>query len=178
MKQFQLFAFVFILITSCSTTSSNDKLQKTGKKYFEYDQIDHYFNNFDERKLPEVANKYGTKEDTIRATVLWGKVPTSLMDTNFVKNLDGSEYKKRILNQSLYTIIDEIFAEKEVVNQAPVSACVHFYRDVLVFKKNNKIIGIAKVCFGCGANQIVGTSLNTYSFGGDGDYEKLEKLLR
>lgn len=178
MKQFQLFVFAFILITSCSTTSSNNKLLKVGKKYFEFDQIDHYFNNFDVTKFSDVANNLKTKEDTLRNTILLGNIPKNISDTSFIKNLDGSEYKKRTLDESLYSRIDEIFIEKQITGEEVSYACIHFYRDVLVFKKRNKIIGIAKICFRCQANQIVGTVANTYNFGSNGDYEKLEKILR
>ena len=54
---------------------------------------------------------------------------------------------------------------------------VAFYRDILVFKKENKTVGVAKVCFGCSQSIITGTKLNTQEFGQSGDYGRLKKLL-
>ena len=39
-------------------------------------------------------------------------------------------------------------------------------------------MGTAKICFSCNANQIKGTNANTENFGQEGDFEKLEKILR
>ena len=58
------------------------------------------------------------------------------------------------------------------------TACIHVYRDILIFKKEGKVIGTAKICFDCMSKQIKGTTANTENFGQDGDYEKLEKILR
>ncbi len=55
--------------------------------------------------------------------------------------------------------------------------CLPVFRDILIFKKRHKVIGIVKICFGCEKAVIVGSQANTIGFGQDGDFQKLKKLL-
>ena len=81
------------------------------------------------------------------------------------------------IDKSKFIEINKIFVEK-TVNKSMDYACPADYRDILIFKNKNKTVGIAKICFECFKNQILGTKANTENFGQDGDYEKLEKLLK
>ena len=82
-----------------------------------------------------------------------------------------------IIDKSKFESIDKIFIEKSTLENI-ATACIHVYRDILIFKKEGKVIGTAKICFDCMSKQIKGTTANTENFGQDGDYEKLEKILR
>ena len=53
------------------------------------------------------------------------------------------------------------------------NACAPIYRDIYVFRNNNKIVGIAKICFGC---QIVDFVSEKYNFQRYGECESLIKL--
>jgi hypothetical protein len=54
-------------------------------------------------------------------------------------------------------------------------ACAPTYRDILVFKKDNRIIGFAKVCFQCSQNYIVVDKVIEEDI--DLDYEDLKNIL-
>ena len=58
------------------------------------------------------------------------------------------------------------------------TACIPVFRDILIFKKNNKSIGIAKICFECEKSHIVGTNKNIENFGQCGDFSKLMNILK
>lgn len=45
--------------------------------------------------------------------------------------------------------IDEIYKSEQQNKVTPVSGCIPFYRDAIVFYKNNEIIEILDICFEC-----------------------------
>ena len=91
--------------------------------------------------------------------------------------MEKINFQKSEIDKSKFGEINKIFVEK-TVNQIADYACIAVYRDILIFKKQNKTVGIAKICFECFKKQIIGTNANTENFGQDGDYEKLEKILK
>jgi len=52
-----------------------------------------------------------------------------------------------------------------------------YFRDILVFYKNEKISGITKICFGCNESVLIGTKYNADTFGQCGVYSKLKSFL-
>jgi hypothetical protein len=167
MKYFVLISATLFMLMSCS-----------GKKYFDYDNIDHYFNNFDENKIGDLYdNKSNTELDSTKFEVITGDIPADLSDLTFINKLESIGYTKKGIDKSSFKNIDEIFTKKISFGRH-ANACVPIYRDILVFKKNDKVVGVAKICFHCEQNQIVGTMANTENFGQDGDYERLYKIIR
>jgi len=161
------------------TDSTSEAKSHSVKKYFDYDQIDHYFNDFDNNKSLElIDNRNTTPIDSIKAGVLLSGIPKTIDDTLFITQLEKAEFKKNVISAEEFPKIDKIFTERPGQLIGSASKCVAIYRDVLIFKKQKKIIGIAKICFRCGQEKIIGTSANTNNFGQNGDYEKLESILR
>ncbi|AFR34854.1 hypothetical protein B739_0247 [Riemerella anatipestifer RA-CH-1] len=150
----------------------------TGEKYFEYDEIEYYKNEIEEDQIGELYdNQKKSVKDSLKKEVILGETPKSISDTNFVDNLKSFGYTKSKIDPNKFNKINEIFIEKKH-SESYETACIYIYRDILIFKRKSKIIGIAKICFGCDANVIVGTKSNTEEFGMSGDYEKLRKILR
>ena len=181
--------FILILILNISCKEKKAELKEdnfrlidqsykiTGDKYFDYDEIIHYQNNFDEEKIGELYdNKEKTEIDKLKFGVLLENIPNSIKETEFINELENIGYKKKSIRKSDFDHINNIFTEKKHA-EPMYAACVYVYRDILIFKKKSKIIGIAKICFGCGANRIFGTKSNTEEFGQGGDYGKLEIIL-
>jgi hypothetical protein len=185
MKQILIITVLGLLLSSCNLTAEKNSVtnpdqseQTIGKKFFDYDEIYHYNNNIEEKKLGELNDNQSKSElDSIKRGVVLGNIPKDMSDLAFVDQLEKIGYTKRDVDKSKFAAIDNIFAEKSV-DEMVWADCKHVYRDVLVFKKNNKIIGVAKVCFSCRAHLILGTTANTENFGQNGDYEKLEKILK
>lgn len=65
-----------------------------------------------------------------------------------------------------------IFSQK-FGNYLSENACEPFYRDVYVFRKKNKIVGIAKICFDC---KIINFSSEKDYWQQFGNCDKLKKL--
>lgn len=85
-------------------------------------------------------------------------------------------FQKKEINKSKFTQMNKIFVEK-TFNDGINYACIPFFRDILIFKKQGKVIGIAKICFDCHQFRIIGPEANTDNFGMDDDYEKLGNIL-
>jgi len=152
-------------------------IPKYGKLYFDYDEIDHYHINMEENSimtLDTIPNR--SKKDQLKLDILINKTPKDINDTEFIKSLDKLGFKKSVIKAQNFKKINEIFIEK-TVSEILEYACVPVYRDILVFKKGEKIIGMAKICFDCHQKHIVGTNANTENFGQDGDYPKLLQIL-
>ena len=187
MRQTLLLLFIALAICNCNSPtetkieSGSDSLitkQVVGKKFFEYDEIDYYFSDLYKSKLEELYdNPPKTEIDSFKLGVVLGGIPKDISDLSFIRILDKIGFKKSYLDKATFVEIDSFFVEKQV-KEILVSKCIYVYRDILIFKKNNKVIGTAKICFGCRGHEITGTTANTNNFGQDGDYSKLEKLLR
>ncbi|MDQ0784234.1 hypothetical protein [Chryseobacterium sp. W4I1] len=161
-----------------SNTSVEKKfIPKYGKVYFDYDAIDHYHINMDENSimaLDTIPNR--SKKDQLKLDILINKTPKDINDTQFIKSLDKLGFKQTVIRSHNFKKINEIFIEKTVSENIEY-ACIPIYRDILIFKRQKKVIGIAKICFECNQKHIVGTNANTENFGQDGDYPKLLQIL-
>ncbi|MDN5479000.1 MAG: hypothetical protein L0G39_18910 [Chryseobacterium sp.] len=124
--------------------------------------------------LDTIPNR--SKEDQLKLDVITDKIPKNINDTDFIKSLEKIGFKKTVIISHKFKKINEIFVEKTVSENIEY-ACAPVYRDILIFKKKEKIIGMAKMCFDCHQKQITGTKANTENFGQDGDYEKLQQIL-
>lgn len=150
----------------------------TGDKYFDYDEIEYYKNEIEEDQIDALYdNQKKSLKDSLKMGVVLGETPKNITDINFIQYLNSFGYTKTKINDKLFGKIDEVFTEKKH-SEVYATGCIYIYRDILIFKKKAKIIGIAKICFGCEASVIVGTKSNTEEFGMSGDYEKLRKILR
>jgi len=150
---------------------------KIGKKFFEYDEIDYYTNAIDEGNIEKLYdNQSKSVLDSLKMGVILGEIPTTISDLAFMDKLDKISYRKSSIAESKFRDMDAIFVEKEVTVMG-INVCETIFRDILIFKKKNKVVGIAKICFGCNALHITGTKAHTQNFGKNGDYEKLAKLL-
>jgi hypothetical protein len=179
---------IFIILISCNSKITEKVGQKgevityekpkiTGEKYFDYDEIVHYKNEIEEEKIGDlVDNQKKSKIDSLKMGIILGRIPTKITGEDFLKQLESIGYVKNTVDPKKFEKIDEIFIEKKH-EFVVASACVYVYRDILIFKKKSKVVGIAKICFGCGDSIIIGTKSNTEEFGQSGDYWHLEKLL-
>jgi hypothetical protein len=187
MRNILLFIIFSLTLLSCNTPTekintpiieSTPTSKIVGPKFFTYDSIDYYLNDYDEEKLSDLYdNQSKSVLDSIKMGVLLGDIPKSISDLSFINWLDKIGYKKSSLDKSKFPQIDSIFVEKSPTDII-VAACIQVYRDILIFKKNGKVIGTAKICFDCDDHQIYGTKVKTDYFGQNGDFGRLANLLR
>lgn len=168
-KKIVLIGTVFLAI-SCS--------RKEGAYYFNFDQVDHYSIEIDESTLFDLEEKTNlSRNEQLKVDLIVNYKPESIEDTLFVPKLEQFGFTKQKVPDEKFAALKELFREKSH-KEVYHLLCIHVYRDVLIFKRNDSIIGMAKICFECLDSQIVGTTANTSEFGQSGDYGKLRKLLK
>ncbi|RLZ11973.1 hypothetical protein [Faecalibacter macacae] len=165
-------SIILIILFSCSHNNPNS--------YFQFDEIVYYrldenFVDFNE-SAKEINTLDTTNIEVYQYNVINSSMSLDLKNNLLENNLKEVGYSKTEILEKYYKDIDEIFSYKEYKNAFNVG-CFPWYRDILIFKKENEIIGIAKICFQCGQHAISGAIGDTEWFGNDGDYEKLEKIL-
>jgi hypothetical protein len=179
LKQVSIFIILALVLTSCHSGSGPETgKSSTGKvKFFDYDQVDYYHYDFPEEKLSELYNnKSPLPLVKLKSDLLIGDVPANIWDLDFLNKISQVGYSKKTLT-SHFQELDEIFSEhySDILESA---SCINVYRDIIVFKKQSKVVGIVKICFGCGAAQFTGARGHTDDFGQNGEYAALEKILK
>lgn len=145
--------------------------------YFLFDEVIQYSIKIDARLAEELGPKKNkTEQEENLTSLLIGPLPLTLSDTTLLKEAENVGYVRTSLDNKYFQQIEEIFCERKH-KDGIAYACMPIYRDILVFKRKNKIIGTAKICFTCRQHRITGTTLNTEMFGQSGDFGKLDTLL-
>lgn len=184
LKSITLFV-LFFLFCSCKKENISESPPKEaipleikyGKVFFDYDQIDYYSTNLEEGKIEELdKNQNKSKVDKYKYTVTIDETPETITDLAFLKYMEKIGFVKKKIDSSKFPEINKIFIEK-TASDGYAAACVPVFRDILIFKKLGKVIGIAKICFGCHQYRIIGTDADTENFGTNNDYEKLKYIL-
>lgn len=183
MKKYIL-VIISILIFSCNHSEKKDvENKKTIKKelrpFFDSDKIDHYYINYSVANIFKFNNeKLKSKNVKEFSDIFMGYYPDdTIPKKNFEKTLLRHNYKKMILSLKQQKEIESIFSEKDSL-QTNGYACVPEYRDIFLFKKKEKTIGLAKICFKCGRFQIIGSQLDTSGFGLWEELDKLKSIVR
>lgn len=157
--------FIIMLNCSCNTTLNYNE----SENFFEFDEIVHYSINDN--------NQNANKDNDTFQNWYYRDFPNSLNDDlSSVSDLLNYGYNYNIIPFNKYSQINKIFSEKEL-REGRTIMCTPKYRDILFFRKNKKIVGIAKICFECEKCQIVGTKKNTISFYNPENFKKLYKIL-
>jgi hypothetical protein len=178
-----LFICSLLTIISCNDQANKSPIEtqttipSTCIPYFEYDQLDHYYISIDHDKLWDMENKKTrTPQEEQQIELLLQQTPDKLSDSFVLNDLEKLDFIKKEISPAMFGENSKIFCERKHKDVFALS-CVVEYRDILIFKKKNKITGIAKICFGCNQKVITGATSNTSEFGQSGDYEKLNNLL-
>jgi len=172
-----LLTILCILFLACHSSNNGDKNNLDPNYYFDFDEIEYYNSTYRQSDFVDVLkNGHRSLTDSIKRGVLLFNTPKSLSDTLFLLKLDEIGYKKKSIDTSKYGDIKEIFKKKVAKNHLSTT-CDPMHQNILIFRNKHKVVGIAKICFGCMSHQIVGAKKNTDDFGQDGDYEKLKNIL-
>lgn len=151
--------FIFIF-TSCNSY------------YFDFDRVVHY--TIKDISLIE-NDTISIKNKDIISDVLYNRLSDKI-NLDVIKKIELASTKKTIVNAVYNNTISELFKNKHC-SEIISTMCIPIYRDVLIFYKNEEVIGIAKICFKCKIHDIIGSEINTEDFGQCGDYKKLQKIL-
>ncbi|WP_035646185.1 hypothetical protein [Flavobacterium sp. ASV13] len=176
------FILAAIVFSSCNDSkraeANNEKVvKKELRPFFDSDKIDHYYLNFSEEDFTKIMMKEkNTPKELEFIDLFVHHFPDTIPNENFEKVLLYHNYKKSNLSLKQQKEIENVFSEKDSL-QNTFAACAAEYRDIFIFKKKEKTIGIAKICFTCGRTQIVGSPLDTSGFGLWTEFDKLKKIV-
>lgn len=144
--------------------------------YFQFDSVVHYQLALTaEEELSWMDKEPSTPEDTILNYVLVGDTLANLADTGVIPALEQIGYKQLLIDKQKAMAIKDIFCKADERDE--FTTCLAVYRDILIFRQNNKIIGAAKICFDCGDLLISGPASREKKRSKWVNFYKLGKLL-
>ncbi|BFM42885.1 hypothetical protein CFS9_15260 [Flavobacterium sp. CFS9] len=170
-KRYSIVLLLFVII-SCKS--------KEEKTFFDFDNVEYYsLNKSKEEEISRNSN-IGVR-DSIFESVFYKDYPDTLNSSVFLKMVNSDGFSRFELSEKdVEYLRNDVFIEKISLKMFELNkACAPEYRDILVFKKNSKISGIAKICLWCGHFYFISSKKNiqTEEFGTEKDYEALKKIF-
>ncbi len=174
---------MLLLCFGCSQNkklTEEQKFEKSNKvgPFFNFDKIYHYSIDIADSDLPggaEYPEDPNESYEIKKWHIIQGHDPKKLDTLIEVKLLENGFLVNEIPKAKLKPL-NELFSTRYVKYRYE-SECIPVYRDILIFKKNGKIVGIAKLCFACDQHVIRGSKTYADFFGTREDFTKLRKLL-
>jgi len=174
-----LFIFLSSFLMACGNEAENTPTEEETFEpipFFEFNEVDHYAIKISEAEIWELGEIDSGQANYEFNRVLTYNYPDELKDTAFLDRLKGMGYVKKAIPSEKHPQLDSLFSEKKHAEFYQFM-CIPEYRDILVFKDNDKTVGLAKICFSCDESHILGAQANTKMFGMSGDYSKLWHVL-
>ena len=177
MKYLFLYSLFFVLACSTTVKRTQDKLvHNPSVHFFDFDEVIHYSIVLESNYYMDLENREALPIiEKQKYSIVYGNVLEDLVDTSFLNSMVEMGFSKYSLSNRKFARLNQILSEVEV-EEMSVTECIPIYRDILVFKKQGKIIGLAKICFECRKSKIVGTDKNTFGF--EDRLITLEKLIK
>jgi hypothetical protein len=151
--------------------------------YYDFDEVIYYKTTKDFNDLVAIGNEevrslkdVKTLRDSVAFQIM-GDFEEAVPYDVAATYVDSIGFEKKILPVSKHTALMEIFREKPKM-RTEWTTCEPIYRDIYVFKKNGKVVGMGKLCYECGDSRFFGTNAATGDFGMDGEYGKLKELVK
>ena len=179
----RLLLILIVIFFGCNNSSKTEikkkeVIKKELKPFYISDKIDHYYLDISDFSVYDIIRKDTIVKDQIKlSNLLAGNYPKTIAEPNFESDLLKFHFVKTELTKEKKKEVENIFIQNDSL-PSDVASCIPKYRDIFIFKRNNSIIGIAKICNGCGESQFLGTKVDTYTFGLPSELEKLYKIIR
>ena len=162
--------FIFIAL-SCKSAGEQEEF------YFSnFDEVEHYFIKIDEHEIYPLLDNLENEKNRALIDYILEDYPEDIEDSSIIKNLNIAGYTSQPVDKSKHEALNNLFKKKKH-EEVYALACIAEYRDILLFYSEQKLVGLAKICFSCDQHWIIGTEVNTANFGMSGDYRKLYELL-
>lgn len=147
--------------------------------YFDFDEVQYFNQDIKKDDLGLLLdNQNSNITDSIRVNLIVSSFPKHSNDLVHLEEIEKFGYKKVHINFIQKKLIGLIFSQGLIPQfEKEGSGCLPVYRDIFIFKKNNNIIGIAKVCIECEDTYFFGEKVNTFWFGNNLEYFWLKELV-
>jgi hypothetical protein len=158
---------------------------KYGKPFFNYDEIDYYHIDIHHPILEGELSFYDSMLDRaiFNNVISVNNSYTTIYNDDKIYEEENFKYypelgfKKYKVKQEDFPKIDQVFCAKSGAGELSSAACVPVYRDHLVFKKRNRIIGHAFICLGCNMFSVNGKVDNRDGLGYEIDKIRLTRVF-
>lgn len=165
----KIFLLLILVILSC-------KQQSYKNKTLDFDQVSHFHIQMEDQDLFDMAS-----QDTLafkqqfKVDILLNNKFEKLSDTLFIKDLLEIGFVKNEISKEKLSRLQSIFTfENEQTKK--VNECINIYRDILIFKTNNQITGMAKVCLECEMMHVVNSNKKLLTQLSEYDIEQLKQF--
>lgn len=118
-----------------------------------FDSIEYY--SADKEFYSKFYNRLREKSDTYYSKILNENVPEKLDDSLFYSELNSSKFINSKVSQADINSFKELFND-DTFTDAYTTACAPDYRNILILKKSNRIVGVLKICFNCEMYNLIG----------------------
>jgi hypothetical protein len=143
-------------------------------KHFQFDDVDHYRSTITDDKFSSLIRKENKSEHERKFESLLTGNYLDDTDEMFVANLNKFYTRTSKINDDEISAIEEIYYDGFNFMK---SKCIPIYRDILIFKQNDTIVGISKICFDCDMNYTVDKNGIKKEFD-NADYKSLSDILK
>ncbi|KAA5535466.1 hypothetical protein [Paenimyroides baculatum] len=151
--------FTFLFLIFCLISCKDQQLQTAT-----FDEIIHY-------KLDTLAVNEMDISD-----ILSGEAIQNISDTLIIDQFTEFGFVRSEVDKSDYIKLHKVLTSNQ--NTIDNTKCLPIYRDFLILKKKNKIVGIFKICFECSQLNYLDASTNEKRLMTDENSLVLDKLFQ
>lgn len=138
----------------------------TNTSYFSFNEVIHFHKEINDKNYSDENN-----------SPLYFENYPSNFDSNFVLVLKELKYLEASVDTSKFKKLLDIYRSKTDIDFFGTKKCAPVYRDIIVFKKENKIMGISKICFECDMDYTIDNKGNLKESLVESDFLKLKSIL-
>src|SRR5690606_38180602 len=154
---------IIFLFTSCASNN-------TESLYFkDYNKLLYYYN-------PKIDINNVDRESFL--LIYTGDNPKPSSKYMITEDLEKFGYSKKYISYNSFKKINGVLKQKKPSRKYLYHNCIPEYRDILIFKKDEKIIGIVKICFECEKIFAIGINSNFDRNYSKKEFRKLFRILK
>ncbi|WP_143884364.1 hypothetical protein [Chryseobacterium binzhouense] len=159
-----VFFIIGFILTNSFMVSMNDATVN-------YDNVEIY-----KLKKEFISHKVNTKTN-LKYKIIHGSTSSKDINQDFEQKLLKFGYKKNIYYPEKLNEINRTLNSFENGAAQFNTSCLPTYRDIIIYKKNNEITKILKICTSCFKNEVITKNEKTELLLFIADYELLEKMF-
>jgi hypothetical protein len=190
LKNISLFVFGFsTFLLSCENPQEEVVNEETLTiidgclPYFNFDEIEHYSLTISPDEEDALFDKIGandiSEEEKMLTEIVYLDTFFELTEPSIDEKLQSySFHKKRLSNASLISLDSLNCIKRPLYQTMSAYSCIPVFHDVLVFKRENIIVGAAKICFSCQKRVFFGESFSDDALQREIEYERLKEILK
>lgn len=168
-------SMILLALTLFASTGSTIKVSS----YFKFDEVEHFHTDYkkyeQEGESIYFKSAKNQQEEYLLNVLLSQKA--SFEDTVLMAKLEELGFTKSNLSSDKVDQLKKILKpNKSGIDE--VTFCEPIYNDVLVFKSKNKIVGFAKICFGCEQMMIIGHNMIESTSSPTEKFSRLKDILK